>query len=86
MVNTGMELRKINHCIALAQPSVWVWAKGSWFKWLHVSGWAGLTCVPLPPTHLQSCSTASAVLHCSQELLPYMAVLPCVMWLWVVWC
>ena len=62
LVNTKMELRKINHCIALARPSVWVWAKGSWFKWLHVSWWMGHA--PRSPTHLQCCAT---VLHCSQN-------------------
>ena len=69
LVNTKMELRKINHCVALAKPSVWVWAKGSWFKWLHVSWQAG----PHPSlTHaLQELPQVSALFS---ELRPYMAV------------
>jgi acyl-coenzyme A synthetase/AMP-(fatty) acid ligase len=38
LVNPGMELVKINHCIKLAKPDVWLCSCQSWLRWMHVSG------------------------------------------------
>lgn len=36
LVNPGMELVKINHCIKLAKPDVWLCSCQSWLRWMHL--------------------------------------------------
>jgi acyl-coenzyme A synthetase/AMP-(fatty) acid ligase len=39
IIDPSMGLERCNHCIATAKPSVWLWEKGSKFKFLKVSEW-----------------------------------------------
>ena len=36
IIDPSMGLERCNHCIATAKPSVWLWTKGSKFKFLKV--------------------------------------------------
>ena len=36
IIDPAMGLERSNHCVATAKPSVWLWTKGSKFKFLKV--------------------------------------------------
>ena len=37
IINTTIGRKRIDHCVKLANPAVWVFEKKSWLKYVHVS-------------------------------------------------
>lgn len=36
VLDPAMGVERSNHCVTISKPDMWVWPKGSWYKYLKV--------------------------------------------------
>ena len=56
IIDPSMGLERCNHCIATAKPSVWLWTKGSKFRFLKVSECVTTSCTNVIHKLNEDCS------------------------------
>ena len=68
IIDTSMGLERANHCIATAKPSVWLWMKGSKFKFLKVQYCVLVVTQKVLLGHKISCAFLNVLLSCSVHI------------------